>query len=359
LDKTEKATQHKREQERKKGNVFQSKDLITGVMILASFVSLRFLMTYMFGRFDTALNENIFLGATVHTITIPAGARLMFIIVSNLFMLALPVLLIAMGTGILMSVSQTRLLVATELLKPKFNRLNPIEGIKKMFSLKALVELLKSILKITIVIIIVYNTIMGKLGEMPSLMAADIIADIVWLGEAIFTVALNAGFGMLAIGIVDFFYQWWEHERSLRMSKQEVKDEYKQLEGNPETKSRIFKIQRQMSQSRMITGVKDADVVIRNPTHFAIALKYDIDNDIAPVVIAKGKDYLALRIIEEAAKNDVEIVTNPPLAQALYDNVDIYETIPEDFWEAVADIISYIYLEKKKDEKTLAYFRRR
>lgn len=347
LDKTEKATQHKRQQERKKGNIFQSKDLITGVMILTSFYALRLLINYMFGRFDNALNENIFIGATVETFTIPVGARLIYTIVINVLLLALPILSVTMLTGILMSVSQTRLMFATELLKPKFNRLNPIEGIKKMFSLKAIVELIKSILKITIVIIIVYNTIMGRLGEMPALLAADIFADIAWLGDAIFSVAINAGIGMLGIGIVDYFYQWWEYERSLRMSKQEVKDEYKQVEGNPETKMRITSIQRQMSQNRMITGVKDADVVIRNPTHFAIALKYDINKNVSPVVVAKGKDYLALRIIETAENHNIEVITNPPLARALYDAVDIYQEVPEDFWEAVADIISYIYNLKK------------
>ena len=347
MDKTEKATQHKKNQERKKGNVFQSKDLITGILILVSFSSLRLLMTYMLGRFDNTLNENIFVGATVETFTITTGARLMFIIVTNVFTLVMPILFIVMMTGILMSVSQTRFLFATELLKPKFNRLNPVEGIKKMFSVKVVVELLKSAAKITIIIIIVYNTITGKIMEMPALLASDIMTAIVWLGEAIFSVALYAGIGMLIIGIIDFFYQWWEYERSLRMSKQEIKDEYKQTEGNPETKMRIHQIQRQMSQSRMITNVKDADVVIRNPTHYAIALKYNINENVSPVVIAKGKDYMALRIIETAEKNNIEIVSNPPLARALYDSVDVYREVPEDFWEAVADIIIYLVNLKK------------
>ena len=347
MDKTEKASQHKRQEERKKGNIFQSKDLITGVMILASFFALRMLMDYMLTRFNNALSENIFVGATVEAFTVPTGARLIYTIIMNVLMLALPILSITMVTGIIMSVSQTRLLFATELLTPKFSRMNPIEGIKKMFTLKALAELVKSILKITLVIIIVYSTVMDKLGEVPALLSADIFADILWLGDAIFTVAINAGMGMLAIGIIDYFYQWWEYERSLRMSKQEVKDEYKQLEGNPQTKMRVHSIQRQMSQARMINEVRDADVVIRNPTHFAIALKYDINRNISPVVVAKGKDYLALRIIDVAEKNDVEIVTNPVLARALYDAVDIHQEIPEEFWEAVADIISYIYNLKK------------
>ena len=343
MDKTEKATQHKRREERRKGNVFQSKDLITGVMILTSFFALRMLMSYMLGRFDNALKENIYVGATVESFTIPTGASLIYTIVMNVLMLVLPILGVAMLTGVLMSVSQTRLLFATELLKPKFNKLNPIEGVKKMFSLKALAELIKSMLKIIIVIIIVYNTIFGRLSVMPALLAADIFMSIAWLGDSIFTVALYAGLGMLAIGFVDYFYQWWEYERSLKMSKQEIKDEYKQTEGNPETKMRITSIQRQMSQNRMITGVKDADVVIRNPTHYAIALKYDINRNVSPVVVAKGKDYLAMRIIETAATHNVEVVSNPPLARALYDAVDINQEIPEDFWEAVADVISYVY----------------
>lgn len=347
MDKTEKASQYKREQERKKGNVFQSKDLITGVMMLVSFFSLRYLMNYMLGRFFSVLNANVFVGATVAEFSVPTGSRLIYNIVTNMLLLALPILLITMIVGIVSAASQTRLMFATELLKPKFSRMNPIEGIKKMFSLKAIVELLKSILKITIVIFIVYDTIVNRLDQVPALMAADINADIAWLGDTIFAVGINAGWGMLAIGIVDYFYQWWEHERSLRMSKQEQKDEYKQLEGNPETKMRVQSIQRRMAQSRMIRGVKDADVVIRNPTHFAIALKYNINENVAPVVVAKGKDYIALRIVDIAEKNNVEIVENPPLARALYDAVEVDREIPVEFYEAVADIIGYIYNLKK------------
>lgn len=330
-------------QERKKGNVFQSRDLISGVMVLISFMALRMLAGYMMDRFYTILIDFISFSQNITDFNINAASRLIYNFVLNVLLLALPILLVALVLGVVMSLAQTRMTVAEDALKPKFSRLNPISGLKKMFSLKSIVELLKSLLKIAVIIAIVYYVIKDKVYQLPSLMVMNTAKAAAWVGTSIVDLALYAGFGMLAIGVIDYFYQWWEHERSLMMSKQEVKDEYKQLEGDPQTKGRIKSIQRKMSQSRMMAAVKDADVVIRNPQHYAVALKYKVKENVSPIVIAKGVDLVALRIINEAQKYNIELVENPPLARALFAAADVGDEIPEEFWVAVAEILSHIY----------------
>ena len=354
-EKTEKASPHKKSEARKKGNIFQSKDLISGAMILLSFLSLRLLSGYMFGKFAGVLNDSFNLAGIVDYFSVPVALKVMSDLVLNILFIGLPVLFISMILGFALSVAQTRFVFSTEnAIKLKLSNLNPISGIKKMFSLKALVELIKSILKVSVISYIVYTVINSKLPQIPVLTETDIGSGAAWLSQAIFDVGLYAGIGMTIIGVVDYLYQWWEYERSLRMTKQEVKDEDKQLEGNPEIKGRIKSIQREMARKRMMSGVKNADVVIRNPKHFAVALKYDPVNnkDKAPVVIAKGKDYIALKIVEEAMKYDIYTVENPPLARALYDSAEIEREIPQKFWYALADIISHLYAVKKIDLKT-------
>jgi len=346
-NKTEKASPHRRMEARKKGNVFQSKDLISGTTVLLCFVALRFFAGNMLERFSRILGDFISLGHGIGEFTIPVAGKIITDIAINIFILALPILLVAMALGFIMSVSQTRFIFTTEQLTPKFSRLNPVEGFKKMFSLKALVELIKSIIKVTVIIYIVYTVINSKLYQIPMLINADINAGIAWIGQAVCDVALYAGIGMMVIGVLDFLYQWWEHERSLMMSKQEVIDELKQLEGNPQVKSRIRSIREKAARQRMMAGVKTADVVIRNPEHFAVALKYDPGINIAPVVIAKGVDYLAMRIVKEAEKYNIAAVEDPPLARSLYASVEIGQEIPEEFWYAVRDIIWHLYEIKK------------
>lgn len=355
-EKTEKATPHKRREQRKKGNVFQSRDLISGAMILSSFLALRLFTGYLFGRFSAVLNDFISLGSSVDEFTVPVASKVMFDFVVNLLLLALPMLLVSMVMGFALSVAQTRFIFSSEPLRPKLSKLNPIEGFKRMFSIRSLVELVKSLLKVSVIAYIVYTVVYSKLTQIPVLMNMDILAATAWLGQTIFDVALYAGMGMLVIGVLDFFYQWWDYERKLRMSKQEIKEEDKKLEGNPETKSRIKSIQRQMAQKRMMAQVKDADVVIRNPQHYAVALRYKPEKDKAPVTVAKGKDRVALRIIEEAKKYEIYTLENPPLARALYAAVEIDQEIPYKFYFALADVITHLYNIKNVNIKNMNQF---
>lgn len=342
-NKSEKATPHKRMEQKRKGNVFQSKDLISGIMILTSFTALRVFAGHMFGRFNVVLNSFINLGGGVDDIDAVVASNIVFELATNLAMLVLPLLAVAVIFGILLSMAQTRVAWSSELLKPKFSRLNPIEGIKnRMFSLKAFVELIKSILKVTAIVGVLYWAISSRAEQIPNLLLLDIPIATLWIGNTIFTVALYAGAAMTIIGIADFVYQWWEHERQLMMSKQEVKDEYKQLEGSPEVKMERERIRRQRARERMMNAVKEADVVVRNPEHFAVALRYNLEKDRSPVVIAKGRDFMAQQIIREAANRGIYTVENPPLARALYAAVGIDMEIPEQFWAAMVDIIAHV-----------------
>jgi flagellar biosynthetic protein FlhB len=188
--------------------------------------------------------------------------------------------------------------------------------------------------------------------ELPMLIMADMEISVLWMFQTVFEVAIFAGVGMIAIGIIDFIWQWWQHERSLMMSKQEIRDEYKQLEGDPLVKSRIRSIREKRARERMMAGVKDADVVIRNPEHFAVALKYEIDKNATPLVIAKGQDEVAMRIIKEAQKYNIMEVENPPLARIIFDTTEmgyeIGENLPEEFTLALVDIIFRLYQSKDR-----------
>jgi len=351
-NKTEKASPHRRMEARKKGNVFQSKDLISGVMVFLTFLALRLLAGYMFIRFENVFHDFFALGSTSKELTETAVTGLMFDLAFNVFLLVSPILVVAMVLGVVMSVSQTRFIFTIDQIRPKLERLSPIEGLKKMFSIKALVELAKSILKVAIIVGIAVMVLYTKIGEIPMLIMSEIQNDVAWVLLTVFEVALFAGIGMIAIGILDFVWQWWQHERSLMMSKQEVRDEYKQLEGDPLVKSRIRGIREKRARERMMAGVKDADVVIRNPEHFAVALKYEIEKNATPLVIAKGQDHVAMQIIKEAAKHDIMSVENPALARMLYTSTDIGsevgDNVPEELMYVLADIIFKLYESKNR-----------
>jgi len=354
-NKTEKATPHKRREQRKKGEVFQSRDLISGIMILVAFAALRILVGHMLGRFDIVMNSFITLGASVHEIDTLFASNIMFELVINLLFLILPLLMIVMIFTIGVTIMQTRIGWTSELLKPKFSRLNPIQGIKnKMFSLRSVVELVKSILKIVAIVAVLYWAISTRADQIPNLLLLTVPGGASWIGNTIFTVALYAGVAMLIIGIADFVYQWWDHERKLMMSKKELKDEHKNLEGDPQIMAERRRIMRQRARERMMGAVKDADVVVRNPEHYAIAMKYDIEQHAAPVVIAKGRDYMALQIIKQAEAHGVYMVEDRPLARALYETVAIDMEVPQQFWAAMVEIIARVMETKGRDLNKLS-----
>ena len=217
--------------------------------------------------------------------------------------------------------------------------------------MRAIVELLKSLFKIVVLLYVVYTVLIDEVVTLPTLIDMTPVSAINKTGEIIMDVVLKSGIAFVFLAAADYLYQWWDYEKNMKMSKQEIKDEYKQIEGNPQIKGRQRNLQQQRSRQRMMQNVPEADVVIRNPTHFAVALKFDRDKDRAPRVVAKGMDQLALRIVKVAEENDVYVTEDRPLARALYDAVEVGDEIPEEFYKAIAKILAFVYNLKNKDKK--------
>jgi flagellar biosynthetic protein FlhB len=274
-----------------------------------------------------------------------------FSILANLFVdvllvmakTVLPLLLVAVIADLIVGYAQVGILFTLETLKVQGSRINPLSGFKRMFSMRSVVELVKSIIKIAIVGWVAYSYLKSKADQVITLMSMDLTDTLIFIGDAAFSVALRICVAMVLLGLLDYIYQKYDYEKNLRMTKQEVKDEFKQTEGNPEIKGKIKQKQRQMSMRRMMQEIPKADVVITNPTHFAVAIKYDIEKASAPFVIAKGQDYIALRIKQIALENKVQIVENKPLARTLFSTVDIGEVIPPELYQAVAEILAFVY----------------
>jgi flagellar biosynthetic protein FlhB len=238
---------------------------------------------------------------------------------------------------------QIGLLFTGDPLLMKFSKLNPLEGAKKIFGLRAIVEFLKSMLKIIVVGVVVYITLSGQISQIMKLSHLSLENTLSYVASITVQLGLTIGLILVVIAIFDYAYQKYEHEKSLKMSKQDIKDEYKKSEGDPLIKGKIKERQRKLAMQRMMQDIPNADVVITNPTHFAIALKYNASAMEAPKVIAKGKDYVALKIKEIAKENGIVMMENKPLARALYNQVEVGASIPADLFQAVAEVLAYVY----------------
>jgi flagellar biosynthesis protein FlhB len=245
---------------------------------------------------------------------------------------------------------QTGFLFSTDLLKFKYNRISFMEGIKRMFSLRAVVQLLKSIIKVVVILYIIYTSVKGVLLVLPNTMGMGMTDALIFMKDRIMSMVYQICIIFAGVAISDFAYQKYDYEKKLRMTKQEVKDEYKQTEGDPFIKGRIRERQRKISMNRMIQQVRLADVIVRNPTHYAVALKYDMDKDAAPVVLAKGQDHMALRIIAEAEKHHVLITENRPLAKSLYESTELNAYIPTELYQLVAEVMAWVFKTRKKEQ---------
>jgi len=231
-------------------------------------------------------------------------------------------------------------------MKVKLSKINPINGFKQMFSPRKLVDLVKNLLKIFLVGYVAYTDYITLLDKFGSYVGQDVYVSFIDIMRTAFLMALKMCIVMVFIAVADFLYQWWKHEKDLRMSKQEVKDEYKMMEGDPKIKGKIRQKQMQMSAMRMMQQVPEADVVITNPTHFAVALAYKEKEQIAPTILAKGQDYIAHKIREVAMEHDIQIVENPPLAQSLFAACEVGDEIPDELYQAVADVLVFVYRQK-------------
>lgn len=346
-NKTEKATPKKRRDERKKGNIFQSQDIVNVISVLTVFTVLKFYLPIMFSYLEITLGK--YIGWIKYTDTLSESFAMDIVKDGCITILLLggPVMLTAMAAGVIASGAQTRFVFSKESMKMKFSRLNPIQGFKRFFSMRSAVELAKSILKVTVIGYVLYSGFKKIINSFAALMSVSVLQGITFVLDSIMDIVLKIIVVFAVMSFFDYLYQWWEYEKNIRMSKQEIKEEYKHTEGDPQVKGRIRDIQRQMAAGRMMKQVPDADVIVKNPTHFAVALKYDAKYNRAPVVIAKGQDYMALKILQISEHHHIPVKENKPLARALYESVDLNKEIPPEFYAAMAEILAWVFTLKK------------
>lgn len=345
-EKTEEATDAKREEFRKQGQVAHTRELGGALVFFAASGSIWALGRYFYGNFHDLFNKTM--GSDM-VVVVRAGAPLeilQFAAVKVIFLIA-PVVLGAAAIGVFSSVAQTGFLNVENALSPDLNRVNPLEGFKRIFSLRGIVEGLKSIAKLMAIGFVLYILLKGEIGKIPYLISSSPDEIVVYIGQVATRLLMGVGLVMAVLAAGDYFFQRWDIERRMMMSKQEIKEEVKQREGNPQIKARIRQIQKEMSKRRMMDAIPKADVIITNPTHIAVALKYS-DNLPAPQVVAKGADLIAEKIKEIARQNNVPIVENKPLARTIFKTIKIGQVIPRELFVAVAEVLSYVYKLRRK-----------
>ena len=340
--KTEEPTSKKLADARKKGQIAQSKEVSNFATLLGMTFMVALLAPFIAFQLHTSMARVFHQAALVHLDAGSAG-EIMFDLTLDALIALSPAFGLFMVLALLASLGQSGLLFTTEPITPKLEKLSPISGLKRMFSLKSIVEFLKGILKMSIVGAIAYTLVSPELDRAEQLLDMDLIDVLAEIQTLVIKLMIGVLGFMFVVAVADFVYQRYEFMKQMRMSRQEIRDEHKQSDGDPQVKARLRQIRMDRARRRMMAAVPQADVVVTNPTHFAVALKYDTETMAAPALVAKGADAVALRIREVANEHKVPIVENPPLARALFAAVEIDQQIPEVHYKAVAQVISYVY----------------
>ncbi|MDR0918448.1 MAG: flagellar biosynthesis protein FlhB [Oscillospiraceae bacterium] len=352
-ERTEKPTSKHRQDARKDGNIFKSDELVTLLSLAICFFAFKFLYPLAQSTILRIMTEYFERIGEVTRLEDDEYSRIFINCAINTAIAIGPITVIAAAVGVIGIMAQTKRYVNFKKLKPDFKKLSLIKGFKNLasniFAPKGIVKQLKEIAKVTVIFVVIYNTIKDELYVLPRFMDIPLVASVQYTGDLIIEIIKNVCIAYLFIVGADYMWEKYQHEKQLRMSKEEIKEEFKQMEGDPKVKSKIRQKQMQMSMRRITEAMQTADVVIRNPTHYAVALAYDKDKNDAPIVVAKGIDFLALRIVDIAKELDVYCIENKPLARALYDSVDIDREIPADFYQAVADVLAFVYNLKNKE----------
>lgn len=352
-EKTEPATSKKLNDARKEGQVARSKELGNSFLLIGFFLFLKVGISYI----GEHLQELIpyFINKAPDLIVIWSGevtpkvfSDLLTEAIIKLIITILPVFLMGVIIAFVAEIIQVGWMITGKPLKPKFSKFNPIKGFKRIFSMNSIVELLKSLLKIGAIVYVIYNTLQDQWGLLLRLYEVSFTSAIGIVGTVTIDLGLRIAILYFVVAVADYIYQRWKFARDMKMTKKEVKDEMKSSEGDPQIKGQIRARMREASRRRMMQEVPTADVVITNPTHYAVALKYDASVSDAPYVVAKGQDYLAQRIKEIAKENDIEIVENKPLARSLFANCEVGGVIPNELYQAVADVLAFVYRIKGK-----------
>ncbi|WP_019556703.1 flagellar biosynthesis protein FlhB [Thiomicrorhabdus arctica] len=341
-EKSEEPTEKKIREAREKGQVPRSKELTTLLLTLIAALFFMFYGKVMIADFEVIITKGLSFERSLAFDELKMFDLIAAITLEAVY-LVLPFLLLMMLIALVAPLLLGGWSFSAKAMAPKFSKLNPVSGIKRMFSSKALMELFKALAKFSLVMIVAVYFLYAIFGEILALGIEPLNFALGHAGALIAEAFIFISLSLLIVAIIDVPFQLYEHNKQLKMTKQEVKEEHKQQEGNPEVKGRIRQVQHEMSQRRMMQKVPDADVIITNPTHFAVALQYDPDNMQEPIVVATGADFMAAQIRTIATANNITIVEAPPLARALYYNAEIDRPIPYDLFKAVAAVLAYVY----------------
>jgi flagellar biosynthetic protein FlhB len=347
-EKTEEPTSKKRSDTRNEGKVAKSKEMSSGVQLIMLFLILKFWVSYMgknfMGLFDTIYGK-------MSDFTTYWGGRivsedyriLMNYVLQRILVQVAPFFILGVVVSVVINLLQFKFKITKKPLKPKLSKLNPVSGFKRLFSLSKIMELIKAIAKVILITFVVYKTIKNDWVYLLKFYDMSLNQSIQIIGTTVINLGLKISAVFMVIAFADLAYQRHKFHEDIKMTKQEVKDEYKNAEGDPQIKGKLKSKMREVSRRRMMQNVPKADVVITNPTHYAVALRYNADEAPAPVVLAKGADYLALKIKEIAKENNIQIVENKPLARMLYANVEVDQQIPPELYQAVAEVLAMVY----------------
>jgi len=341
-EKREPATPRRRQLAREKGQVATSQEAGAAVSLLVGVFVMRFWWPFMSGLLAKK-SVQVWSSGIPQDPTTGWALAVLKDVFFTVVLATLPLAIVVSMAGTVAWFLQVGLSFHPQFLAPDFKRVNPITGLARLISRRSLEGCLVSLCKFLVISYLTWVTLKKVWGETASFLIRDIRGSLAFLGETASKMALSVSFLLIIIGTLDYLYRWWEHEKSLMMSTQELKEELKETEGKPEVRNAIRARQRAIARRRMMQDVPSSDVVVANPTHYAVALKYEPEVQPAPVVLAKGLDEMALRIRRVAQENGVHVVEDPPLAQALYRAADVGEMIPEELYQAVAEVLAYVY----------------
>ena len=349
-EKTLAATPQKKQKAREEGNIAKSQDLNSAVALGMALVAMLFFAPFILRTLLVSMR--FYLGQSYALLV--EDVSLSYLFETAMIQLAwcvVPFMVVMMFSGALVSLAQVGFLLTTKPLQPKLSRLDPVSGMKKFVSLRSLVELGKSLTKLGVVGFVVWSYLSNNLESFLALMLLDPVGLLVPVSGIVVGVWWRVVAAMLVLGIVDYGYQIWQREQELKMTQQEMRQETKEMEGDPHIKRRVRQLQRQMATQRMMAEVPEADVIITNPTRYAVALRYDVTRMSSPIVVAKGERLVAQKIRDLATEHGVPIVRNPPLARTLFRTVALEESIPETLFRTVAEVLTFVYEIDKRVEK--------
>ncbi len=351
-EKTEEPSQHRIDEFRKKGDVASSKELTSVLVLAACLLTLSLSLVYVYEEMTKYIEW-------LYTLDIASAytEKSLNTITTRTFMVALkcgaPVMLTALCVGVLVQIAQIGFLYSPDILELNFDRVNPLNGVKKLFSMQSIFETFKGIIKFAVVLSVVYVYLKDDVSRYNGFMHLEFYQAFAYGKELLMKLSFAILMALGVVAMLDFAYQKYTYHNKLKQTKQQIKQESKEQDGNPEIKQRIRQIQREMSRKRMIKDVQTADVIITNPTHISIVLKYDSENMVSPMIIGKGQDHMAMKIREIARLHDIPIVENVLLARTLYKTVKVGAPVPRNLYKAVAEVLAFVYKLKKK-KKALA-----